>query len=667
MAPNEERRMNQAIPAKAPTAEPSAEILWRTWFEEAMTALNDVLKRSRESSCTSALCPPDRENRKRLHNARKWFTAANDQAEHLKDATVRLGEGQAGLSWTLLHLLDTDKAAALAAQALGNLPRFDGEDSSLSHRRLRSWCHYVLGEAAFRTNRITDGLKHLRRALPLMPRTPENELLIVDAIERIGLLEAKRSNYKSAAQYFATAIRLLGRDNGPPVRIAVLWANLCSAKIEQGEYRAANRVYRQWTELEPGSIEGNVEFSRQSRIFGYMLILNGNYEDARRLLTQAASSALSAEEHAGKLAQHRSYLYTQLGEYQAAIEQLEKIPVATSGDQRKLRDWLIHGQINIAFGDFTSAMKCYAAGEEMIDGGANANTRDRLLILVGKAEVLIAKGYNKMGGEYALNAIRFLEREARFAQPEMALALHQLARSSLRRDQRREAAPLCDRSREVLAMAIGAEHPRMVEILLTRSEIHWGLSELEEAAVCCDQAEKILLASRPRDLFAAARIGTMRARLAHAGKDFSAARMWLEEAWQAWETQEAVVDCEHPEKGYTILVAASLFVRLGDLREADRVYALAESLFGESAEHNLLRVAYEVNRLGTIYYQLGLHPEAKWMFEHALKHYRERFGTRHSHVVRIQDNIRATDEAMAPKQGPASRTFENDPERRNAM
>ncbi len=636
--------------AESPTTEQerASETLWRSWFDAASAAVAeaDRMLVTQSPIKTACLCTTDESDRlQRLYqDARVWLAAAVKQATGLakESSSQRLGLTQAARTWVLFQLGENDAAAAAAAKACESLPT--GENASLEVRQNLARVYYVLGQLAHQQDKPAEAHSRFRSALNLFQLAGANaRRWMADVLERLGEIESATRDFAEAVEHLALAVRLWDEQGDPYSRIPILLSRQAAAHIEMSRFRTALAVHRRWQSSIDKQDRKTVDFEEQARVFGYLLLLYGRYREAGQLFDEAwvvlGGPAIVNDRLGAKLARHQTELKISTGDYRSAIRLLGHAKLGPSAGQHKLREYILHGEVSLAFGEFEASKAAFSEASSLLESGTQANLGDRFAMWLGIVRTDVAQGALTAAVNRAKDVIGLLEDHSRIVERRMALALHELARARFRQNYPAESAPICDRAITLLEMAMGQNHPENVELLTTCAEIHWSRGDIRQGMSACDEATTLLANHRPCDSFAQARIDTVRARLFHLQRNVAAARSCLLSAWNGWTAKESHIDHEHPEKSLTILVVATIFTGLGDKDQADQLYSLATPLMMELKDNKQERVAYELNWQGNIYFGLEFYREAKWLYEHACTHYQQQFGAEHKNTETVRKNI----------------------------
>ena len=97
----------------------------------------------------------------------------------------------------------------------------------------------------------------------------------------------------------------------------------------------------------------------------------------------------------------------------------------------------------------------------------------------------------------------------------------------------------------------------------------------------------------------------------------------------AWKNGEDEANVSHPEKSAIQLAKAAIKVRLGRRPEANRIFDLQLRALCKIKDNSETAVAFELNRLGNIYYGHYLYQEAGWLYGKAAEAYSRACGEGH--------------------------------------
>lgn len=640
--------------------EPSrkSEALWRAWYNRGLRTLREaddiVRKTALENEVSNTTGSGGKPELELYRKARRWLESATAQAEGALGISVESRMiALAGQAWSQFQLKNLEDACSLAQQAI-EVSEGTSELAGSEADRFLARSHSVLAHKAFDQQQFATAESEFNEALirfrsdrqqdlnsfELMDVDPLDLLEVAQLVTKLAKCAYRTAKYPSAILAASTAVALLNLLSNQDEEIGSLLALKASAKVEQGQLRSAALVYAQWQRLQDANSANSKDYAWQARVFGYLQMVMGNYQQAQRIFRDAECALKCCDEDPldlAKLARHQVRLASRVGDFKTGFALLPHSQHPEPVARQQLREAVLEGELSLKAGLFEQAEKRLNQATQLLEGGAPANLSDRVELSLQLGRLQAIQRDWRTSEETARSVLLMLEEEGRVNHPDMAQALWLVAQSRLL-GAKDDATPICEEAIRILVNSVGQDSDELSDLLATRAKIHWFAGETEPGLETCRDALKNLHPARGRDYCAFARIETIRARLFHCSGNLSAAHACLDEAWHFWLSQEEVVKTESLEKSLTMLCFATVFVAHGDQESAEQLYQLLSKLLVKLMGGKKERVAFELNAYGNIYYSKKRHPEAAWLYQKAVENYEQSLGPEHPSSQQIREN-----------------------------
>ncbi len=667
--------MTTAAASDAPAAHSA--VLWRTWFEDGLAAIEreDFLPAIvwlREAlRHTSAGGDEDLRNAMtQAHLAWALFKQAQSYCRDVKLSAEALAAVAPGCEplcpiWApcpcgdeplkLPPALAEARARELRdqawheAQAAAPRLKFDRQQPPLNLATARAT--QVAGEAHLARGNLTDAARFLELALTYyQPHLPA-QVQPTDAVySRLFLVRFRLGRFDGALD---AAVRLEQRVSARPKQEAwVARLLVCQAEtlLRQGEYRRAVSLYPRWRALVARSERGpdfRLDSARGAGIFARSLLMTGDLDEAARALAAAREAlecvAISDATVVFDLAVGQTELNLDRGELVDAAHWLDSVagqPTADAG--RLVRFRLAAGRLALARGYYVEARARFAEALAAAETLAEPRLIAVVPALVGLARVDILQGDWKTGCISARCAVDRLEAERDHLRPELAFALYALALGFQHDNGIDESGPLLQKALGLMVMLLGNDHPESIGMHLAMVVYQIGRRHFDEAGDSCRAADALHRKIAPCDGFLAARVWGAEALMQHVRGDLCCAMSLYECALEAWIEAEHCMGKEHPEKSLLMLPLAALLLAQGDEPAALATYVALLPMLDELKCHHPGRMAYEVNRWANLFKKAYRFTEAAWLYVQSAAMYAQAYGPKHPYTLLLLENYART-------------------------
>lgn len=649
-----------------PAALSEVHALRRTWLDAGFAAL-DGQDYPRAAAC--------------LEEAKRLASLENNR--------VPTGVLRAALGWALEKLGRREEAVVESAAATIILTNHQNSTDRAVRQALARATH-VAGEALFESGQRSAALMSFRQARTHYEaasggQTGFRELVdvkeriadihessdqfqesieprrgVVDALTQLLTIEERESqldgrsplptgespDFRCAERNVAgKAKRRLKRRETYIARLAHSLARLAFACFRVGDLRSARRALDRAQQLESSlhpDVRRTLTFARDTCDGASVARELGEFGRGKDLLSMAEFAAECNESvppvTVTEIGLVRLELSLEAGDYFRALETVSR----AGSDTVATPEQRARGLIAAARGASIAGLH-HEAAELLVQAQAGIRSgcphRSDLEVTANLALALVEslQGHVERSKGRAEANLIFVQEHLGASHSLMSDAFHALAICCVAAGKLDAAGPLFESALRGIAAARRSDHPAMIPPLLGLAEFDWNRRRFCEARKRCDRALEIHSSRFVFEPAGRARILTAIGRVEHAELHLLRAEGYYATAVAAWQDHELLMQREHPEKAFPLLLLAALNAAARRLDRAGEFTSQFMPLLCRMKSTREL-AAFEINRQGNLLFGVGRYGEAAYLYGLAHDIYLETLGPAHAFALQSAAN-----------------------------